>query len=135
MIITIPGKPIPLKRHRHSHNKTYDPQKKEKLAYGLLIKKAFNQEPLHGPLALNLYFSFKAPKKTPKKQSLPFPHHKRPDLDNLIKFILDASNTILYHDDSQIVSITALKVYDKIDQTVIQLLGVNTNGKKEIKCH
>ncbi len=34
---------------------------------------------------------------------------RRPDLDNFIKLLLDATNGILYHDDSQISSIVAKK--------------------------
>ena len=36
----------------------------------------------------------------------------RADLDNLTKTVLDAGNGILYHDDVQVVKITAMKMCD-----------------------
>lgn len=44
------------------------------------------------------------------------PHIQAPDTDNMVKFILDAFNEILYADDRQIVSIYAYKVYDNEDE-------------------
>ena len=49
------------------------------------------------------------------------PYDKKRDLDNMIKFALDAGNGILYHDDSQIVHIIALKVYGPLPKTMIEL--------------
>ncbi len=36
---------------------------------------------------------------------------KKPDLDNVIKSILDALNKVAYHDDTQIVSLSMEKFY------------------------
>ena len=38
-------------------------------------------------------------------------HQKRPDLDNLIKSILDPLNNLIYKDDALVYSITAEKIY------------------------
>ena len=41
--------------------------------------------------------------------------HKRPtggDLDNLLKFIIDSMNGVIYHDDCQLVVVIANKVWD-----------------------
>ena len=46
---------------------------------------------------------------TLKKDVLPYPSSC--DLDNLIKFVLDALNGVLYDDDSRIVGINAYKVW------------------------
>ena len=46
------------------------------------------------------------------KTNLPFAHTAKPDVDNLIKFMLDAMNKIVYEDDKQVVKLTACKLYD-----------------------
>ena len=38
-------------------------------------------------------------------------HTKKPDLDNLVKLVLDAYNGVLYDDDSQIISRSLSKMY------------------------
>lgn len=43
-------------------------------------------------------------------------HIQTPDTDNMVKFLLDAMNEILYVDDKQIVSIFAYKLYDNEDE-------------------
>lgn len=40
-------------------------------------------------------------------------HDKKPDLDNLVKMILDRSSGILFQDDNNIAKITATKKYSK----------------------
>ena len=37
---------------------------------------------------------------------------KKPDIDNLVKFVLDAANGVLFKDDSQVVRVLATKMYD-----------------------
>lgn len=44
-------------------------------------------------------------------------HKGRADLDNLIKFVLDALNGVMYIDDHQIVSIKARKEYVTADES------------------
>ena len=48
-------------------------------------------------------------------------HTKKPDLDNLIKFVKDCANGILWHDDSQVVTIEAAKLYSEEPETRILL--------------
>lgn len=50
------------------------------------------------------------------------PHTQKPDLDNLIKNILDRGSGILWSDDKFIYSISALKVWSKLGYVEI---GVN----------
>jgi len=45
----------------------------------------------------------------------------RPDLDNLVKAIKDALSGIVYHDDSQIVKLTANKEYDDYPRVEIRV--------------
>ena len=46
------------------------------------------------------------------KANLPFAHTAKPDVANLIKFVLDAMNKIVYEDDKQVVKLTACKLCD-----------------------
>ena len=50
-------------------------------------------------------------------------HLKKPDLDNIIKAILDALNGCAYGDDSVIWMITASKYYGRVPQVRIRLTG------------
>jgi Holliday junction resolvase RusA-like endonuclease len=65
-------------------------------------------EPLRGPITMDLTFHMPRPKSLSKKIKV---HIKKPDIDNLIKSVLDPLNKLFYHDDSQIIRITASKVY------------------------
>lgn len=58
--------------------------------------------PLQGPLAVVVEIYATQPKST----KLDYP---RPDIDNYTKAVLDALNTLLWEDDSQIISIYATK--------------------------
>lgn len=46
-------------------------------------------------------------------------HTKRPDLDNLIKFVKDCLNGVVYQDDSQVFSIQAEKRYSEDPKTEV----------------
>ena len=76
-------------------------------------------ELLTGPLYLNVTFFMPRPKahyRTGKysdelKPSSPHYHEKKPDLDNLVKFIKDCLNGEVWRDDSQVSVLAATKVY------------------------
>lgn len=46
---------------------------------------------------------------------------KKPDIDNYVKSILDASNRLLFNDDGQIVELTARKVYGETPKVIIEV--------------
>lgn len=60
------------------------------------------------PLDVTMVFHCPRPKSLPKKITC---HTKKPDLDQLVKLLKDAGNRILWHDDSQITTLRARKVY------------------------
>jgi Holliday junction resolvase RusA-like endonuclease len=66
------------------------------------------QFPAGLPLALNVTFYRERPKSAPKKLQYPV---TRPDLDNYLKLLLDALDKYAMPDDSQIITITAHKVF------------------------
>lgn len=80
--------------------------------------------PMTGAILIEIEFYMPIPKSTSKKlkarmESNAVPHIKKPDIDNLIKSILDPLNTIYWEDDSQIYSIKAGKYYGKCPMTKV----------------
>lgn len=74
------------------------------------------REPLETPLAVYLYFRLPIPRSHPKKRQEACLNGserpiKKPDIDNLAKSVLDGLNGVVWHDDSQIVSLHLTKVY------------------------
>lgn len=116
-LYVIDGDPIPLKRPRLSYRKVYDSQKNQKLLAGITMASQHGNDPIFdGPLEITITFYMYIPV-LKRKQLLGKPHAARCDLDNLIKYVLDAANGILYHDDAQIAVIHAKKVYDMHPRT------------------
>lgn len=118
---TIQFEPVSLKRHRHRlTGGTYDPSKKEKDEFVSMIDD-MPQEKMTKPIKCKLDFYCKRPKshyKTGKnshvlKDTSPKYNTNNKDLDNMVKFILDALNGKLYIDDCQIVEITCKKLYSE----------------------
>lgn len=83
------------------------------------------------PVALRIVARFLPPKSAAKKKQqqmlggeiLPL---KKPDMDNIVKVVADALNGVAYHDDTQIVLVSAKKAYsamEGLDITVEEYLG------------
>lgn len=117
-VYVIPGTPIPLARPRFSNGHVYDCQSGEKMCAATNLRFQKTKGDLYpvGPLHVDIKFFM--PHKTKKSGSW---HEVRPDLDNLIKFVLDVAIGILYEDDKQIAKITAEKVYDRKSRTEFTL--------------
>ena len=69
-------------------------------------------------VSLEVEFVFARPKSIPKKV---IDHVKKPDLDNLLKAVIDAITGIVIRDDSQIVSLNARKEYGDPPQTRLRV--------------
>ena len=115
--------PVSLKRHRHRlHGGTYDPSKKEKDDFIKSIEN-FPTEKMSKPIKCVLNFYCKRPKNHYKsgknanilKDSSPKYNTNNKDLDNMVKFVLDALNNKLYLDDRQIFELTCSKLYSESD--------------------
>src|SRR5215813_9909405 len=61
-----------------------------------------NGEVYDGPVYIRMTFGMPRPKSLPKKILEPL---KRPDLDKLVRAVLDALKGVLYRDDSQVVEL------------------------------
>lgn len=115
--------PKPQSRPRFSrHGRAYELKDmtdwKKTVSQTLLYQKA--KPILKGPIYVSVTFYIYPPKRISKIDSKrPRPNRliekmyvdKRPDLDNYVKAILDASNEILFKDDGQIAVLTSQKLY------------------------
>ena len=126
------GNPKPLKRHRHHKYGTYDPSKKDKEQFYIQILEHRPDKPMSGDIMVNLNFYMQRPKshyRTGKYSHLLKPqaprscHSIKPDLDNLIKFVLDSiqGDNRFIKDDSMVFMIRASKLYDKNPRTEVSL--------------
>ena len=126
--IVIPGNPIAQSRPRLRRTgkfvSVYDPDRKEKELLISYVQEEIGKhfQPIEKPISINITFhmpmlSTWSPPRKQKSEGLI--HIKRPDLDNLLKYILDSLNGILYSDDSQIYEINTRKIYSSEPKTVI----------------
>ena len=67
------------------------------------------KELFDGPVSIDLTFLLPKPKSSPKRRRVYAT--KRPDLDKLVRSVLDSVTHVLIEDDSQVVQITAIKDY------------------------
>ena len=120
---TIPiAKGRPRYAKRGNFVQTYTPTKTreyENLIRENAIKAMGSSKPLETPLKALLLFCMPIPKSTPKNAleahlNGSIRHVKKPDLDNLAKSVLDAMNTVVFLDDSQITKLTISKKYSKL---------------------
>lgn len=124
---TIPGDPRGKARPRvvrlkNGASMSYTPDKT--VAYEELIRQRFRQQwsstelpfPDKTPACVMITACFGIPKSTSKKartamlsgQTYPT---KKPDVDNVIKIVLDALNGFAWHDDAQVIDLHISKTY------------------------
>jgi len=58
-------------------------------------------------------------------------HYFKPDLSNLLKFVEDLANKIIYNDDAQISSIATRKLYARHPHTIFSISNLNKEKKYE----
>lgn len=117
MNFVIIGEPKGKQRPRFSKGIVYTPKETkdyEKLVASLY--KAAKGELIEGELALIVKAYFKIPEKTSKKNTMLMAKgmlrpHKKPDIDNIIKIVMDGLNKVAYEDDSHVVEVMASKSY------------------------
>src|SRR5574343_1602814 len=119
-ISTIPsGQQRPRFYRRGNFVGTYDA--KESKGYKLDIKyQVMDAHPIkmQGPLTMTVDFMMPRPKAHYNakglKKDAPHYHEKKPDIDNLIKALLDSVSGILFDNDSQISVLLATKKYSEV---------------------
>jgi len=121
--LTIPAEPQPCHRHRSTRNGRIYPDPRNE-HYAKIVQAAWMEagRPSFGDklLALGATFWLKRPKSHYRtgryagtlKDSAPMRPRGKPDLDNLLKAILDNLNGCLYNDDAQVVCLSGVnKLY------------------------
>lgn len=135
--IDLHGEPVPQKRPRFSKKgqfvHIYDAQAKLKEGYKWQIRSQYNNEPIGGPVLIVITFFMPIPKSTSgikKRQMLNgrIHHIKKPDIDNLQKFIFDCLNELVLRDDAQIVEVKAKKIYSTKPETKICIIPLDCVG-------
>lgn len=123
----LPGNPIPWARAGYNRNTMvfYDRQRDERIHSELLVQYLFGDRPiLKGPLALYVTFYLPIPKSlsNKKQQNLENTYHwRKPDKDNLEKWLCDICSKIVYTDDSQIAVSTVEKRFSSNPRTEFML--------------
>ena len=121
----VPGVPVPKARAVRTKIRI-NITPKATLAYENLVRTTFTSKfgfapPSDEPMALIVSFAFPRPKSAPKKLKHGDPVVKRPDLDNLVKAVLDGLNGVAFTDDKQIAMISGRKLYGEIPGAYITL--------------
>ena len=125
MDLIVDGKPQGKQRPRFSRiSKTvYTPNKTAK--YEKQIAKAYTDSggkciPADGYVSVTVCAFFPIPKSYTKGKRLACKHNvnrpdKKPDIDNIIKAVLDGLNGVAYEDDKQVVEAIGRKYYTESD--------------------
>lgn len=128
VFVCLDGSPTALKRHRSrlmgSRIIQYDSQKdlKQQVLKRVLMQLPAGFQPFECPIEFLIEFHMPIPKSTSRVRRARMscaPHFISPDLSNMIKFIEDVFNGILYKDDKQIAKIKATKVHSNDPKTVL----------------
>lgn len=98
----------------------------ESLIEQYFILKYPKYKTLEGRLAVNIIATFNIPKSTKKsdrekmiqKEISP---NKKPDIDNIVKIILDAMNKFAFKDDTQITKLSVEKIYGEEEKVHIEI--------------
>ena len=120
-VYVLEGPPIPWMRAGRKGNVYYDKQIKEKVRAQWEIKQQMQGLYSHSePLKVVLECQMPIPKswaKVKQKNAIGKPHASRPDVDNLLKFVDDALNNILWVDDALIYEVHIRKFYSDEPKT------------------
>lgn len=110
-------------------NRAYTPTNTKD--YEMLIKQYFKIKypkyvPLENRVSVKILAQFKIPKNTSKKNTENMLNGnisptKKPDIDNIVKIILDALNTMAFKDDNQITKLEVEKIYGEQEKILVKV--------------
>lgn len=119
IVFEVKGQPVGKGRPRfvRATGHTYSPEKTR--LYEKSVADAYTKaggEVLDGYITIKISAFYKIPKSVSKERKTQMERELikpivKPDIDNVVKAILDALNGTAYHDDNQVVSVFAKKRY------------------------
>ncbi len=134
IVVEVPGNPKALPRSRHFRNGVFNPAQPQMQQFKAHVAAALQGGPDNGPMfgrgcavAVTIEFCMRRPNADFKSNrranglkngllhlwtNLVSP--KRPDIDNMIKFVLDACNGVAHADDAQVCKVVAHKLNDNV---------------------
>lgn len=127
----VPGEIVGKERPRVNMytGRVYTPGKTKD--YEFLIQQYFKMkypryEMLEGRLSINIIAYLKIPKSTSKAKVEEMLENKisptkKPDIDNIIKIVLDALNKMAFRDDSQVTKIEVEKIYGPVEKIKVKI--------------
>ena len=130
----IKAKAVGKERPRYSAitKKMYTPTKtstfEATVRYAFLNKYNINTELSKNPFRARILAFFEPPKSISKKKKSELiytPYTKKPDVDNIVKSILDSLNGIAYKDDNQVIELIILKRYGLENKIIVELEEIN----------
>lgn len=119
--ILLPGEPISQKRARIFAKGAMDPCWEAKEQHRSYIREHYQNICLSQALRVYIRFYYGFPKSMSEKKRLIAKKTTRPDLDNLVKYILDMGNGVLWEDDAQIIDLNCSKEYGDMPKTEITI--------------
>ena len=109
--------------------KAYTPENTKD--YEMLIKQYFKLKyprfiPLENRVAVKIIAQFKIPKTATKKDKALIEEGslsptKKPDIDNIVKIVLDALNKMAFKDDNQITKLEVEKIYGQEEKIIVKI--------------
>lgn len=125
--IWYPVKPKPAPRPRVTSMGTYNAKDYTAWKNGLkMIAKTKFKKPLEGAVAIKVDFFYQIPKSWSKQKKADAKWHtSRPDIDNLLKSVLDALNGVAFFDDSQVCDVSKRKQYSNCDGIKIEIYNIS----------
>lgn len=142
--VFIPGEPAAKERPRSGKGgRIYTPAKTHKAEQALRqnwiaanMEQYGSVHTFEEPVRIKVRFYFAPLKSFPKwemrliRHGTTIPKHTKPDIDNLLKLVLDALNGVAYKDDSLVTAISGEKCYsDKGPGTEIEIYRVELPEK------
>lgn len=85
---------------------------------------------IEGPVTVDIVFGFGLPKRPGTRRSQD-PHTQRPDLDKLVRAVLDALTGVMYTDDSHVVELSARKMWVETGQDCAVIMVQHCTQRKE----
>lgn len=109
--------------------RAYTPTNTKLYEYSLrqwFIREYPNFKPIESRVKVTIIAYFSVPKSTSKKKEAEMSNQnisptKKPDIDNIIKIVLDAMNKFAFRDDTQVTELEIKKKYDKTPRIYIKI--------------